>query len=79
MGWRPYQVEVTRVLKPGRNRVAVEVTNSLRNLLGPHHHRGDLSFVSAASFCDEENWTDRYNYVPCGLKGRALLVALDSV
>ena len=32
-------VDVTSLLKPGENHIAVNVTGSLRNLLGPHHNK----------------------------------------
>lgn len=38
LGWMPYQLDVTEYLKSGENKVKVTIVNSLRNLLGPHHH-----------------------------------------
>ena len=35
--WAPYEIDLKPFLKPGANRVRVEVTNCLRNLLGPYH------------------------------------------
>lgn len=37
IGWQPYELEINRLLRPGRNRVEVVVYGSLKNLLGPHH------------------------------------------
>ena len=37
VGWQPYECEITRLVKPGVNRVEVIVTGSLRNRHGPHH------------------------------------------
>ncbi len=37
VGWRPYECDVTRWLRPGRNTVSVVVVGTLRNTLGPHH------------------------------------------
>ncbi|MGC8990887.1 MAG: glycosyl hydrolase, partial [Verrucomicrobiia bacterium] len=33
----PWECEVTRFLKPGRNEVQVNVIGTLKNTLGPHH------------------------------------------
>ena len=64
---RPHELDVTDYVKPGWNRVEVRLVNSLRNLLGPHHHKaGELTAVWPGSFRDELNWTDRYNFVPYG-------------
>ncbi|MBA7519290.1 hypothetical protein ES705_11368 [subsurface metagenome] len=51
----PYQIEVTKFLKKGENLLEIEVTNSLRNLLGPHHHQeAELLSVGPYSFSDEK-------------------------
>lgn len=36
----PWEVDVTSALRPGTNEVTLTLTNTLRNLLGPHHHKG---------------------------------------
>lgn len=35
--WQPYKLDISSVLRPGENTVAVTVFGSLKNLLGPHH------------------------------------------
>ncbi|MBN1673696.1 MAG: hypothetical protein JXR37_21795 [Kiritimatiellae bacterium] len=35
--WPPYEVDITDHVKQGANAIAVTLTNTLRNLLGPHH------------------------------------------
>ena len=70
----PYEINISPHLRPGENEVAVEVINSLRNLLGPHHNRAlSEGFVHPGAFTDESNWTDEYRFVPCGLMGAELL------
>lgn len=70
--WGPYRVDITDHLKKGRNRIQVVLTNSLRNLLGPHHHKGgELHAASPGSFVDEGNWTDAYHFVKLGIPGKA--------
>ena len=66
--WPPYEVEITSLLKEGENLLEIELTGSLRNLLGPHHHsKGELLSVGPQSFVDEVHWVDGYNFVPFGL------------
>jgi len=64
--WRPYAYDVLKHLLPGRNEIAVELTNSCRNLLGPHHHiDGELHAVSPGSFTESKSWTDRPDIPDC--------------
>lgn len=57
--WSPYEVEITDVLRRGSNEVKITLVNSLRNLLGPHHHRdGELIGVGPVSFTGSGGWPD---------------------
>ncbi len=66
--WSPFKADITSLLKKGTNTVKITLTNSLRNLLGPHHQqRGELtrvgpfSFTGSGGFPDprgENNWYD---------------------
>ena len=38
IGWKPYRIEITDLVRSGINTVELELINSLRNLLGPHHN-----------------------------------------
>ena len=72
---KPYEIEVTNFIKKGKNEIEIQLINSLRNLLGPHHHAaGELYSVWPDSFTDELNWTDTYNFVPFGLKGAKIKI-----
>jgi hypothetical protein len=42
----PYNTDVTRLIKPGINKIDVKVIGSLKNLLGPHHNNPKPGFVS---------------------------------
>jgi hypothetical protein len=72
--WRPYEIDITRYFHPGRNRIEIEIVNSLHNLLGPHHDvRGEVQpFVGPDQFNDRENWTDTYYLRPFGVTGAAI-------
>ena len=73
--WSPFEVEIGRYLKDGTNTIRVDLVHSLRNLLGPHHHRqGELLGVNPGSFSDEANWTDIYQFVPFGLSDARIVV-----
>lgn len=53
----PWEVDVTDLLRPGANTVRVTLTNSLRNLLGPHHHvGGEHTAVGPATFRANHEW-----------------------
>ncbi|MCW3785946.1 glycosyl hydrolase [Plebeiibacterium sediminum] len=66
--WSPFKADITKLIKQGTNQVKITLTNSLRNLLGPHHQqRGELtrvgpfSFTGSGGFPDprgESNWYD---------------------
>ena len=68
--WKPYSLEVAQFLQAGKNRVLVRLTNTLHNLLGPHHHtRGEILSTSPRVFSDEANWKDEYTLLPWGIEG----------
>jgi hypothetical protein len=50
IGWQPYEIEITPLVKAGKNRVEVIVTGSLKNLLGPHHGKLEKGLTGPGSF-----------------------------
>ena len=79
--WAPYAVCVEGLLKEGENTVEFELTQSLRNMLGPHHlQEGESYAVHTMSFNREENfvghrppaYNEGYCFVEIGLKDIAL-------
>ena len=82
---RPYRLEIGRHLVKGKNDIVVRLTGSLRNLMGPHHHRaGDLYSAGPFSFdggkkfhrghlVDNPDYRADYNFVPFGLDGDVTL------
>ena len=67
-GWRPFAWHISEMLQAGENILELDMTNSMRNLLGPHHHKnGELRRVEPSSFSDKKNWVDRYSFIPFGL------------
>jgi hypothetical protein len=49
---QPYEIDITRQMKAGGNRVEVTVTGSLKNLFGPHHGKINRGIVTP--------WNHRY-------------------
>jgi hypothetical protein len=78
--WKPFSVSLDGLLRPGVNRLEIELTNSLRNLLGPHHlAEGESYAVGPFSFYKEPGvfarnwgggqvkWNDDYCLVEFGI------------
>lgn len=58
--WEPYEADLTGYLHKGENLIRLELANSCRNLLGPHHHiKGEVYKIGPDSFKDKPGWTDR--------------------
>ncbi|CAH1191650.1 hypothetical protein PAECIP111891_00052 [Paenibacillus allorhizoplanae] len=58
--WEPYEADIGRFLVTGENVIEMELTNSCRNLLGPHHHiHGEIYKVGPSSFTHTPGWTDK--------------------
>ncbi|MHB1653857.1 MAG: glycosyl hydrolase [Desulfitobacteriaceae bacterium] len=83
--WRPFKVDITSYLKKGTNKIGIELYNSNRNLLGPHHHVvGEkyacrpFNFTTRPAFVESETeetdiWRDRYSFVQFGLCAPAVI------
>jgi hypothetical protein len=74
LAWKPYLLEITDHIHPGRIRFEIELCTSLHNLLGPHHNKhGEVRhYVHQHSWTDVVNWTDDYFFVPVGVTGAAI-------
>jgi hypothetical protein len=78
--WRPWRIEITRLLRPGANSLRLLVYGNLRNALGPWHFPGDAGCAgfSYHHWTDADGWSDRYFFVPLGLLGGARLNSLPA-
>lgn len=57
VAWSPWEIDITETMIQGTNKISFEITGSLRNLLGPHHHRdGELVMVGPESFQGVTTW-----------------------
>ena len=66
--WPPFEVSLGKGLQPGQNLLEIELANTLRNLLGPHHlSGGDPVGVGPDSFRASPRWTNDYILAPFGL------------
>jgi hypothetical protein len=75
VAWPPHRVDLGASLRPGENRIEIELVGTLRNLLGPHHlSGGDLAWTGPAQFRDKSRWTDDYILVPFGFDRATLVV-----
>jgi hypothetical protein len=73
--WPPHEVEITRLLREGENRITLKLVGSLRNLLGPHHQEGgDKPWTGPSEFKSVTDWTDDYWVTPFGIENVRLLV-----
>lgn len=77
--WAPYTLSLDGLLREGENTLEVELTGTLRNLLGPHHmESGENYCVGYSNFFrrsplwiggDGQNrsWTSAYCFTEFGL------------
>lgn len=76
--WGKNEIDISAALKKGENEIEIELTNNLRNLLGPHHLKeGECYTVCPHSFFKEpciwsahpeKTWNEDYCFVEFGLK-----------
>jgi hypothetical protein len=58
---RPYRLEISECYKPGKQ-MRIILYSTLRNLLGPHHHKdGEIIFNSPLSFLPEKGGYSGYS------------------
>jgi hypothetical protein len=58
----PYHNDVSRLIKPGINKIDVKVIGSLKNLLGPHHNNPKPGFVSPWTWRNVKNYPAGADY-----------------
>jgi glycosyl hydrolase family 106( putative alpha-L-rhamnosidase) len=78
--WKPFTASLDGFLQEGNNIIEIELSNSLRNMLGPHHlEEGESYSVGPFSFYKESgifsaawngsnnSWNDAYCFVEFGI------------
>ena len=76
--WKPYRLDLTPYLQAGENEIQLTLTNSMRNLLGPHHLQiGESYWVVPGSFFRDSGiwgtvkdgtWNEDYCFVRFGIE-----------
>ena len=71
--WAPFQCDISKYVKKGKNIITLEIVNNLRNLMGPHHLADGESYtVGPGAFYKEpcvwnknpqSTWDDDYVFV----------------
>ncbi len=70
IAWGRNELDISKFIKNGKNEIRIEILGHRRNSHGPLHYSGKKIFDAISSdlfTCDNENWSDSYNLVPCGL------------
>ncbi len=73
--WAPHTLDITSRLRRGRNRIALQVANCLRNFFGPHHMRNedDIDCLGPHNFFNTKLRVPEYRLKPAGLLGEVIL------
>jgi hypothetical protein len=73
--WAPHRIDLTGHIRPGDNRIDLQVHNCLRNFFGPHHlaSEDDIPCLGPHHFFIKEDRTDEYRLKPAGLLGPVTL------
>jgi hypothetical protein len=68
LAWNPLELDLTEYVKEGINHMSLTLISSCRNLLGPHHYKGEeLHMTHPEHFYDEKKFDGQYSFVPFGL------------
>lgn len=72
--WPPYEVDITRHARSGKNHIEVELCGSPRNLLGPSHVSEKRPVTTGPfTFVDLPRYVEKRNLVPYGIFGDVTL------
>jgi len=74
VAWRPYRLELTQSLRPGINRLEIEVANSLHNAIRPLHSPVLPDTIGQPHYTYHPGWTREYRLVSDGLAHRVSLL-----
>jgi hypothetical protein len=60
--WNPLQLEISDMLRVGTNSIEIELTNTLRNLLGPYHRPiGEVGYCWSGYDSPDHPWMGEYS------------------
>ena len=72
VAWAPFELDITDHVKPGANRIEIEVFGSRRNSHGPLYQ--DETWPLWTGPGQYHQYTGQYNLVPCGLMAQPEIV-----
>lgn len=72
LGWAPYELDITDLVKGKEVEVAIEVYGSRHNAFGPLHIKTkEMEWVGPGEYVTEgKKWQEEYNLKPYGLMGK---------
>ncbi|MCG8542050.1 MAG: hypothetical protein MJA82_19240, partial [Clostridia bacterium] len=72
--WEPNVFDMTKFIKPGKNKAEIILSTTLFNVMGPNRISGILesSFVGPGTFLQMDRFTRKYTLVPFGM-GRVVV------
>jgi len=73
LAWQPYRAEITDFVRAGVNTIDIEIANSLRNVLGPHH-RFKPRLVSPRHWQNDSSSVPQFNLVPDGFPNEVRII-----
>lgn len=74
--WTPTELDISKFLVEGKNKIRLTIINNLRNMLGPHHLKDGESYLvdpgafykEACVWCLESyGWKEEYCFAEVGL------------
>jgi hypothetical protein len=73
LAWHPYRAEITDFVRAGVNTIDIDIANSLRNVLGPHH-RSKPRLVSPRHWQNDSSSALQFNLVPDGFPNEVRII-----
>lgn len=76
LAWKPHSLDITNAIRVGENEIEIELVNTLRNLLGPHHQiGGEKDYTGPQDYREKRSRTDDYILAPWGLDQVRLILS----
>jgi len=75
--WAPYVCDISAAVKEGENNIKLIASTTLFNLMGPGRIDGikERLSVGPGTFIDFAHFTERYSFMPFGIKGASIMIA----
>lgn len=63
IGFKPYTLDVSRWIQPGKNQVEIKVIGSNKNIFGPFHNESSIGIVTPDLYRGTTEWPSGGNYI----------------